>query len=375
MKRYSSALKDHLRSFDYIVIVCAIGMITLGVLTLAGAANVLGTRYALIQSLTAAVGLVAAFVISLFDYEEVVDKLWLPFFIVSVAALGVVILFGTSPDGSQNNWIEIPGVPFKIQPSEFVKLTYVMVYAKHLATVKNNINSIKNVAMLALHAGIVIGMLLLTGDLGSALVYVFITAVMLFCAGLSLWYFAAAALVAVIAFPYIWPHLKVYQQMRILCGFNPELDPVKYGYNAIMSRKAIAAGGFRGAGFSGGTVWPTVPIAYADFLYCVLAEKFGFFGTFAYMILMLAMIVRLIIVARRARKKFASYIVIGFAAMMIAQAVENIGMCLGMLPVVGITLPFVSYGGSSMLSLCMSLGIIESIATHNVKYYFEREPE
>lgn len=373
MKRRSSPLTEHLKSVDYFVLFSALGMTALGVLTLAGAANVLGTRYAILQAATAGAGLIAAFVISLFDYEEVVNRLWLPFSILSVGLIVAVILFGTSPDGSQNNWIAIPGVPFNIQPSEFVKITFVMVYAKHISVVRDRINKITSVIGLALHAGVIFGLLLISGDLGSALVYVAIAAVMLYAGGLSLWYFAAAALVIVVAFPYIWPHLDEYQQMRILCGFNPELDPVKYGYNAIMSRKAISAGGFRGAGLDGGTVWPQVPIAYADFLYCVLAEKLGFFGTAAYMVLMAVMIVRLIVLARRARKSMGSLIIMGFAAMMIAQAVENIGMCLAMLPVVGITLPFFSYGGSSMLSMYLSLGVIESIASHNVKYYFERE--
>lgn len=362
-----------MKSLDYIVLLSAVGMTLLSVLTLAGAANVLGTRYAILQAATAFVGIVFALVISFFDYEEVINRLWIPFSIASVVMIVAVILFGTSPDGSQNNWIEIPGVPFNIQPSEFVKLTFVMVYAKHISVVKEKINKITSVIGLAVHAGVIFGLLLISGDLGSALVYVAITAFMLYAGGLSLWYFAAALVLVVIAFPYIWPHLDEYQQMRILCGFNPELDPIKYGYNAIMSRKAVAAGGFRGAGFDGGTVWPQVPVAYADFLYCVLAEKFGFFGTATYMILMLAMVIRLIILARRARKSMGTYIIIGFAGMMIAQAIENIGMCLAMLPVVGITLPFFSYGGSSMLSMYLSVGVIESIASHNVKYYFERE--
>lgn len=373
MKRFSLTLKEHFKSMDYYILFSALGMTLLGIITLAGASNVLGSRFAIIQSLTACAGIVMMLVISFFDYEELVNKLWVLFFLFSIGALVIVMLFGTSPDGTQNNWIEIPGLPVNIQPSEFVKITYVIVYAKHIARVKDKINHIKNVALLALHAGLIIALLLLTGDLGSALVYMFITLAMLYTAGLSLWYFAALALFLVIVFPYVWPHLAEYQQMRILCGFNPDLDPVKYGYNAIKSREAIAAGGFKGAGFSGGTKWPLVPVAYADFLYCVMAEKFGFFGTSMYMILMAVMVIRLIVLARKARKNYASYICIGFCAMMIAQSVENIGMCLGMLPVVGITLPFFSYGGSSMLSMFMCLGVMQSISTHNVKYYFERE--
>ena len=195
----------------------------------------------------------------------------------------------------------------------------------------------------------------------------------MYTAGLSLWYFAAAVVIVVALFPHIWPKLSEYQQQRILVGFNPELDPERYGYQALKSRAAIAAGGFSGAGFSGGSYFKLIPEYKSDFLFAVFSEKFGFIGAFTYMALMGTLILRLVWIARHARKDCGANICIGVAAIMLVQSLENIGMCLGMLPVVGITLPFLSYGGSSMLASFIYIGVIQSIATHNQKYYFERE--
>lgn len=149
------------------------------------------------------------------------------------------------------SWINIPGINLDVQPSEFVKIIFICTFAKHIDRVKADINKITNVLQLAVHALIIFGCVMLSGDLGSALVFLAIVAVMLFCAGLSLWYFAALLVIAAIAAPILWPHLSEYQQMRIIVGFNPEIDPDHWGYQAILSRKAIVAGGFRGAGLFG----------------------------------------------------------------------------------------------------------------------------
>ncbi|MBQ8512059.1 MAG: FtsW/RodA/SpoVE family cell cycle protein, partial [Clostridia bacterium] len=158
-----------------------------------------------------------------------------------------------------------------------------------------------------------------------------------------------------------------------LFGFNPDLDPQGVGWDAIRSRNCIISGGFRGAGFDGGTRYKSFFAGQSDFIYAVLAEKFGFIGTFLYITLMVILVLRILWIAGRTRKAYASYICVGIAGMLIVQSAENIGMCLAMLPVVGITLPFMSYGASSMLSMYICIGIVQSICAHNKKYYFERE--
>ena len=377
MKEFSVSLKEKLRRIDYVVFFSVFGMTSLSILTLAGAANAsaAGPRRVVIQLAASLVGLVMAYIISLFDYDELLNHFTFPLLGIGVGLMVLTVLFGVGPDETSTNkcWLSIPGLPFDIQPAEFVKIIFIMTFAKHIDIVKKKINHPLVVLSLCIHGGLITGLVLLTGDLGSALVYLAIMAIMLYTGGLSLWYFVAALAIVIVLFPYLWPKLSEYQQQRILVGFNPELDPIKYGYQALRSRDAIAAGGFTGAGFSGGSYFKLIPEYKSDFLFAVFCEKFGFLGAFCYMALMGTLIIRLIWIARHARKDCGANICIGVAAIMLVQSLENIGMCLGMLPVVGITLPFLSYGGSSMLASFIYIGVIQSIVTHNQKYYFERE--
>lgn len=375
MKEFAVSFKEKLMKMDIIVLVSSVAMTALSVLVLWGASNEFGPNRFKVQCIAAVLGILIMIAMASLDYDAIISKFETIFFIISVVLLIIVIVVNLgSNDKSNHNWIEVPGLPFYIQPSEFVKITFIMTFSRHIDRLRSDINNIKNVLKLALHAGIIIGLVMLTKDLGTVLVYMFVVVVMLFSAGLSLWYFAGAAVVMIVAVPLLWGKLEEYQQMRILVGFNPELDPTNYGLQAIRSRSAIIAGGFRGAGLTGGTQFAKVPASHSDFLFCVLAEKLGFFGTFTYLLLMSTLIIRLLVLSRRTRKDYASLICVGVAAVLIAQTLENIGMCLATLPVVGITLPFFSYGGSSLLAMFISMGLIQSICTHNRKYYFEREP-
>ena len=373
VKEFSVGIKDRLRQLDFIILICAVGMSVLSVMILWGCSELVGSRRMIVQSAAAFLGLIVMVSVSLVDYDAILSRFSIHLFVISVVLLLSVLVFGTSNDMGNKSWINIPGINLDVQPSEFVKIIFICTFAKHIDRVKADINKITNLIQLAVHALIIFGCVMLSGDLGSALVFLAIVAVMLFCAGLSLWYFAALLVIAAIAAPILWPHLSEYQQMRIIVGFNPEIDPDHWGYQAILSRKAIVAGGFRGAGLFGGSVYKTLPVATSDFIFAVLCEKLGFFGAFTYILLNCTMVIRLIWLARVARKDYGALICAGVAALLIAQTLENIGMCLAMLPVVGITLPFMSYGGSSMLSLYTCLGLIMSISTHNKKYYFERE--
>ena len=278
----------------------------------------------------------------------------------------VFVPFLAANEGTNNSWIDLG--PVAVQPSEFVKASFILTFSKHLYTVRDKINHPKTLLGLGLHAGTIVGLILLSGDLGVALVYVGITLIMLFCAGLSLWYFLAAMTAVVIAFPILWPHLNAYQQGRILYGFQPENDPRGYGEQPLEGRDAIIRGDMWGEGMFDGTVYKQL---YADFIFSSYCEKFGFVGAILLIAVMLIFVWRLIHLARVSRRDYGSYICIGIAAMIVVQTVENIGMCLGMLPVIGITLPFMSCGGSSTLAIYITLGMVHSIYNHRVKFYYE----
>ena len=354
------------------ILFCVLGMTALSIVTLAGAANKIGARYAIVQTIAALLGVCVMFVLAYLDYDKIVKRFGVWIFLLAVLAMVAVILFGEGNRGNRA-WLRIPGVPFDIQPSEYVKFLFIITYSRHIKRVQENINHIKNVAGLAVHGGIIFGLVLLTGDLGSALVYLCIIAVMLLVGGLSIWYFIGVFALLAAASPILWNLLSETQRQRIIYGFDPESDPLNIGFQALHSRAAIAAGGFLGSGFSGGTQYESIPDCYSDFIFAILAEKFGFFGCFLYIALMTVLVLRLIWIARIARKDYGAYICAGVVAVLMFQTLENIGMCLAMLPVIGITLPFMSYGGSSLLAMYMLIGLVQSIKCHNQKYFFERE--
>ncbi len=373
MRVFATSLKDRLKQLDFIILGCVLALSLIGIVALWGARSVYGVKYVVIQSVATLIGLVFVFIIANLDYQDICDKLALPLFIAAVAALALTLVVGSVGDYGSKSWIKIPGVPVNIQPSEFIKLFLILTFAKHLELLRGKLNHPLSVLRLALHAGTLVGLVILQGDLGTALVYIGIVLAMLFAAGLNLWYFLLGGGAVLILFPYLWPKLNLYQRERILVGFNPEMDPTGKGLQPLMSRRAIVAGGLFGRGLEGGGAYEDVPFAHTDFILSIIGEKFGFLGCILVIVLFLVLITRIIYVAMKARKDCGAYIATGIAALLIAQVTENVGMALAMLPVVGITLPFLSYGGSSVLSLYLTVGVLESICTHRKKYHFERE--
>ena len=365
------SLKSILKSVDPVILFCMLALSCMSLLTVIGGAAEFGKRRLIMQLAMNAVGLVATFVIARLDYRDIADRFALPFFFASVGLLcSVFVPFLAANEGTNNSWIDLG--PVAIQPSEFVKASFILTFSKHLHSVRDKINHPKTILMLGLHAGTVIGLILISGDLGVSLVYAGITLIMLFCAGLSLWYFLAGAAAVTIAFPILWPHLNAYQQGRILYGFQPELDPRRYGQQPLQGRDAIIRGGMWGDGMFGGTVYRDLYAADTDFIFSSYCEKFGFVGAIILIVVMLVFVWRLIRLARISRRDCGAFICIGIAAMIVVQTVENIGMCLGMLPVIGITLPFMSCGGSSTLAIYITLGMVHSIYNHRAKFFYDK---
>ena len=372
LSQESSIIKRLLR-IDFVILACTLLLSGISILILFAIRGEYIAPMYLVQGGATALGIVAVLFISQIDYQDVCDKLTIPLFIFSILLLLATLVIGSEGDYGSKSWIRIPGIPVNIQPSEFVKLFLIITFAKHLSREKSNINHPFTLIRLMLHASPIIILVLLQGDLGTALVYMVMIVAMLFAAGLSLWYFVGIGVVAVIATPYLWPYLGEYQQMRILCGFNPELDPEYYGFQALAAKRAISSGGLFGKGLFGGSLYQSVPMANSDSIFAIIGEKFGFIGCMLIFVTFITLIIRIIWIAKNARKTYSGYICVGISAVLIAQFIENIGMNLAMLPVVGITLPFLSYGGSSVLSLYLMVGIVESIYVHKQKYFFERE--
>ncbi len=362
-------LKPVIKGVDPVLFACATLLSVISILTIWGAVDNFGMSKLRMQIFIFFVGIIVTVLISAIDYRVIVDKLWLPMLIGSVLLLIITLIWGSSGadrETANKSWLVIPFTGFMIQPSEFIKFTFICTFSKHLYTVQKDINKPLTLLLLLLHAGLVVGPILLSGDLGVALIYLAIIAVMLFCAGLHPGYFAGALVLAVLLSPFLWSYLEEYQRQRIIIGFYPELDPMGKGMQPLMSRTAIAAGGFFGCGIFGGSYYEPLPASHTDFIYATICEKFGFLGGALVIILFMLIVVRIFMIARTAgRSDFGGLICVGIGSMLVVQVLLNVGMCFAMLPVIGITLPFLSCGGSSMLATFMMFGLLHNVHAHS----------
>lgn len=366
-KAIGNYFKKAIKCLDPILSVCVILLTLISIITIAGMGD-LGKRTLIMQIAMTVVGVILTLVVAGLDYHLIVDKLWLAFIVISAVFLGITLIFGRSGvniETANKSWLEIPIIGIMIQPSEFVKVLLVCSFAKHLSIVGDDLNRPKHLIFLLLHIGVIVGLILLSGDLGVALVYIGFLIIMLFCAGLSPWYFLGGLGALVIAFPAIWNYfLADYQKERIIVGFNPELDPMGKGQQPLLSKQCIENGGWFGIGFSNDGDYVKNPASHTDFIYSSICEKFGFFAGVLVIILMLVIVIRIFVIAYKCGKDYGAHICVGVAAIILVQTAENIGMCLAMVPVVGITLPFVSAGGSSMLATYLLLSLVHSVRGH-----------
>ena len=376
MKSFGRTFGDKLRQIDPILFACTFILSAISLLTIFGAVENFGRSKLIMQSAMVIAGTVGLFVLANFDYRFFVDRFFVFLLLGSAFILAITLFFGSTGENMETanrSWLNIPFINIAIQPSEFVKLAFLCTFAKHLDTVRDRINKPKTLLFVLLHAGLIAGLILLSGDLGVCLVYFGIIAVMLYCAGLSGWYFLAVAVLLVIAFPFLWDFLRPDQQNRIIFGFNPELDVGNVGRQALMSRDTIATGGFWGQGLFGGSLYEDLPASHTDFIFSTVCEKFGFFGGFLVVATLVVMAFRLIVISKNCRDGVGKLICGGIAAIIILQTAENLWMCVAAVPVVGITLPFVSYGGSSMLAMYLLMGLAHSVSAQEKKFFFKRK--
>ncbi len=350
-----------------ILLACGYGLVLISSAT----ASFGSKKMLIVQLVGILAGIFMALVVLTLEHENLA-RFSAPIFILCVLLMIATLLFGKEVMGNKN-WIDLG--PVNVQPSEFVKIGFIITFAKHLSLVRQYINNIRALIPLALHFGIIALLVLLCGDLGTTLVFVFICLAMLMAAGLHWGFFLGGGAVVGIAAPFLFENLAEYQQMRILAVYDPSLDPLGYGYHTIQSKIALGSGGLTGSGLYNGiqTQFGILPEKQTDFIFSVCGEELGFVGCLLIILLELAIIFRLLYVARHAADHMGSFICMGLAAMLFMQAAENIGMCLGLLPVIGLTLPFFSYGGSSVLALCMSMGLAMSVNAARPKEYFFKD--
>ena len=360
-------LLDAVRRVDWVLLLCTTVLSVISLVTVYGAVDNFGMSKLKMQFAMTVAGVLVTFIIANLDYHVILDRLWLFMLIFSVGLLGITLVAGDTGAGvetANKSWLTIPIVGIAIQPSEFVKITFICTFAKHLSVVQNTINRLRTLVGLGIHALLIVGLILLSGDLGVALVYMALILILLFAAGLHWGYFAGVGGALVVAFPFLWDLLAAYQQDRIVVGFNPSLDPKDKGWQPLLSKQCIENGGLLGVGLHSGGDYEELTASHTDFILATICEKFGFIGGLLVIVTLAVLVMRILWIARQSSHDYGMFIAVGVAAVIIAQTLENVGMCLAILPVVGITLPFLSCGGSSLLATYILVGMVHSVASH-----------
>ncbi len=318
-------------------------------------------RQVLTQAIAILMGVVCALIISNLDYNVIAGlwRIYLPLVYLLMAATFVIGM----ARGDDQAWIVIGG--FSVQPSEILKVAFILAFSLHLSNVQDQLGDYKQLIAVLLHGALPVMLIYLQGDAGSALMMGLIVASMIFAAGLSWRIIIMAVGSLVVVAPLVWVFmLNADQKSRILIFANPDLDPLSYGYQQLNGLLAIGSGQIRGTGiFSQNHVY--TPEIRNDFIFSFLGNSMGFVGCLGICILLFALCMRLLWCAFSSRDKVGYFICVGAFAMVAFQSIFNIGMCLSVLPVIGITLPFLSSGGTSVLALYAVMGFCLSVKSHS----------
>lgn len=372
MKGFFRSIGEYIKKTDKVLLSLCIGASVYGLLLIYSATHMSSPKQAIVQSCALLIGLVAAILISLLDYEDI-SRFWIFIALAAVGLMVLTLLIGTGPSGSDNRaWIMLPG-GISVQTSEILKIAFIITFSRHLARLGDRVSQFKNVVLLGLHALIPIALVVATKDDGTATVFVAIFICMMFAAGVKLRYFLIGGGLMLIAAPIFWfKILSPYQRDRFLVVYNPEqYDPTGQGlfWQQGQGEIALGSGQLFGRGlFQGPRIQgQMVPESHNDFILSVSGEELGFLGCMAVFLLLAAIFIRILMVGHRSYSKMGMLICVGIFSQLAFQAILNAGMVLCLLPVIGVTLPFFSAGGSSLLTTFINIGLVLSVYIHNQK--------
>ncbi|HLG14986.1 MAG TPA: FtsW/RodA/SpoVE family cell cycle protein [Blastocatellia bacterium] len=333
-------------------------------LTLFGCIGIYSTQPDLVkrQVVALVIGLVLALAITFTDYRKIIITI-APFFYGAVMALLVLVLFVGAEKNGNKAWLLL-GPLGSFQPSEFAKVATILMLTRHISQPRAGNLSIKDIAIMGLIALPPIALIYLENDTGTMLTFGAILGAFYVLGGVRKLVLVAGMVALVGGLVAVYPHLKDYQKQRVNVIFYPEkADPRGYGYQTIQSMIAVGSGGLVGKGLGQGTQGKLgfLPYAYSDFIGAVVGEEIGFVGILLMMVLYLMLIWRLIAVARGARDRAAALMVMGFVALIMFHIVCNLGMVVGLMPIMGLPLPLMSYGGSAVISVFACVGLALSV--------------
>ncbi len=369
LKKIMKAVKSYFISSDTPLFLLCLLASVYGIILIYSATLSYGTAsYVTVQIVSLALGIGVFFIFSLIYVDFFTDRWYLLLFF-NVLLLLSLLLWGVEGGTGNRSWLRFG--PVGIQPSEVVKVTFVLLLARQMERLRNSergLSSVFSIIQLALHFALMFGLIIATSsDLGSALVFLVIFATMAFAGGVKLIWFILGIGACAAAAPWLWSNFfSDYQKKRMLAPYFPEtVDPDGLGvtWQANQSKIAIGSGGLFGQGLLHGSHSQSemLPSKHTDFIFAVAGEELGMLGCVAIIVLLTLIIIRCIYVGLRSGSYMNMLICMGFASMLAFQTFENIGMCLGLTPVVGLTLPFFSAGGSSLISCLAAMGIVSGI--------------
>lgn len=363
----AAAVRQYFIGINWLLLFLAILCSTCGCIMIAST----GVTSLTVQIAAILLGTAAYFVIAMFDISHLA-VFWKIVMAGGVAVLLSVLVIGRTAGGNAG-WVAIHlgSLDLSFQPGEVVKIFMIITLSKQLDIIGEDITRFKGVLLATIHFGIYAAALLFSKDDGMLLTYAIIFVAMVFAAGIRLRYLAFGAGALVIATPLLWTYLlDYYQKMRILVVLDPTLDLDGKGYHAYISKIAIRNGGLTGMGYGNGAVTQlskpgNLPAKHTDFIFSVICEEMGYIGAAVAVGLLCGVIAICFSVAAKVRHDRFSYLLtIGVATMLTFQTFLNVGMCMGVVPVIGLTLPFFSHGGSSVLTMFLSIAMVASVGAH-----------
>ena len=366
MRQYLQDLKNAIRKGDMVLLFLLLATTTFGCVMIASAKNYVGsTRFVIIQVVAAGLGVLMYFLVSSVDITVLSERrMWLAVF--NCLLISLLIPFGVDYGSGNKSWVNIPLLPVDIQPAEICKITFIVIMASVMASNQSRISSLRSIFQMGFHLALLVGLnMALSRDLGVSLIFVFIFIGMAFAGGVSLLWFLGAGSAIVLAWPLLWELMGSHQRNRILVLIDPTVDPdgVYERYHAVRSMRSLTGGGWTGQGLFNGirTQNGELPAQHTDFIFSAIGEELGFVGCMLVLLLEFLIIFRCIQVGNRSQDYMRRLVCYGTASALIFQVCVNVGMCIGVAPVIGLTLPFISSGGSSIMTLYAMLGLVSGV--------------
>jgi rod shape determining protein RodA len=348
-----------LKDVDWLLLLAPIALTVFGCIGITSSAPDAG--YVKKQIISLGIGLAIAIAIMFTDYRKIVFEI-APFFYAAVLVLLVLVLIiGTEINGNKA-WLRVGG--FSLQPSEFAKAATILMLARHLANVRQASLSLRDMVIMGAIVLPPVILVLLEHDTGTTLTFGAIIGTFYFLGGMRKIFLAAGAVAIVVGLIGVYPHLKGYQRERINVIIHPEeADPKGFGYQTIQSVIAVGSGGVMGKGLGQGTQGKLgfLPFAWTDFIAAVIAEETGLAGILLMLVLYLLLIWRLIAVAKASRERSGTLLVMGFVGLITFHILCNLGMVVALLPIMGIPLPLMSYGGTAVMAMFIGVGLALSV--------------